>query len=274
MPYLKKILTTTVVLATLGLFQGCAQPVKTSQPTPDFGLKVELEPTALSIVKEMGNRLAQAKSLSFTATATYESTARTGQPLAYISQMDVSLVRPNQLSVITLGDGPRSEFYFNGQNMVAYSPGTNTVAIAKAPDSINEMLKFAFQKADIYFPFTDMIVSDPYAGITNKLKIAFVVGQSIIIGNTTTDVVALVNDDMQAQLWIGRDDKLPRLLRVTFFNEPGNFRHVVSFSNWKLNQTIPAKTFTNPAIEKAIKIEFASPSALSQAVNNQAGKKP
>ena len=269
-----KLLTATLAVAALGLVQGCAQPAKPPQTNADQGLRVELEPSALAIIKEMGVKLSQAKSLSFTATATYESTARTGQPLAYLSQMDVSLQRPNKLSVITLGDGPRSEFYFNGDTMTAYSPGTNVVATEKAPDSINEMLKFAFKKADIYFPFTDVIVADPYAGATNKLKIAFVVGQSAIVGGITTDVVALVNDNMQAQIWVGRDDKLPRLLRVTYFNEPGNFRHVVSFTNWKLNPTFTAKTFTNPAINQANKIEFASPSALAQAVKTPAGAKP
>ena len=271
---INKVLASTLAIATLCFIQGCAQPTKPPQIIADQGLRVELEPAAISILKEMGAKLTQAKSLSFSATATYESTARTGQPLAYLSQMDVSVKRPNMLSVITLGDGPRSEFYFNGESITAYSPAANVVATAKAPDSINEMLKFAFQKADIYFPFTDVIVADPYAGAINKLKIAFVVGQSVIVGGITTDVIALVNDNMQAQIWIGRDDKLPRLLRVTYFNEPGNFRHVVSFSNWKLNPTFTAKTFTNPAIAQANKIEFASPSALAQEVKTPAGAKP
>ena len=269
-----KVLASAVAVVALSLAQGCAQSTKAPQALPDQGLRVEIEPAALSIIKEMGAKLAQAKSLSFTATATYESTARTGQPLAYLTQMDVSLQRPNKLRVITLGDGPRSEFYFNGETITAFSPSTNVVATAKAPDSINEMLKFAFQKADIYFPFTDVIVADPYAGATQELKIAFMVGQSIIVGGVTTDVVALVNDRLQAQIWIGKDDKLPRLLRVTYFNEPGNFRHVVSFSNWKLNPTFTAKTFTNPAIAQANKIEFSSPSALIQGVKAEAGAKP
>lgn len=268
------VLAPAVAVVALSLAQGCAQSTKAPQALPDQGLRVEIEPAALSIIKEMGAKLAQAKSLSFTATATYESTARTGQPLAYLTQMDVSLQRPNKLRVITLGDGPRSEFYFNGETITAFSPSTNVVATAKAPDSINEMLKFAFQKADIYFPFTDVIVADPYAGATQELKIAFIVGQSIIVGGVTTDVVALVNDTLQAQIWIGKDDKLPRLLRVTYFNEPGNFRHVVSFSNWKLNPTFTAKTFTNPAIAQANKIEFSSPSALIQGVKAEAGAKP
>jgi len=43
------------------------------------------------------------------------------------------MVRPNKLRVITLGDGPRSEFYYDGKTVMAYAPAENLVAIAEAP---------------------------------------------------------------------------------------------------------------------------------------------
>ena len=44
---------------------------------------VEIEPRAVEILKAMSARLAAANSMTFTATTTYESPARTGEPLAY-----------------------------------------------------------------------------------------------------------------------------------------------------------------------------------------------
>jgi hypothetical protein len=35
--------------------------------------------------------------------------------------------------VITLGDGPASEFYYDGKAMMAFAPGENLVAVARRP---------------------------------------------------------------------------------------------------------------------------------------------
>jgi hypothetical protein len=219
----------------------------------------ELEPKAMQILKAMSDRLAAARTMTFTAVTTYESPARTGQPLAYTTLSEVTLERPDKLRVVTPGDGPRSEFYYDGKTMMAYSPEPGYVAVAAAPPTIDAMLQAAYSTAAIYFPFTDAIVADPYKDITDGLKLAFVVGQSRVVGGTLTDMVVVANDTVQAELWIGAEDKLPRMARATYFNEPGNFRHVVEISNWQLDPALPAGTFTSAAAEKAIHVDFASP---------------
>src|SRR5882724_7579419 len=142
----------------------------------------QLEPKAIDILKAMGNRLAAARTMTFTALATYESPARTGQPLAYTTLSEVTLERPDKLRVITPGDGPPSEFYYDGKTMMAYEPEANLVAVDDAPTTIDAMLKAAYDKAAIYFPFTDAIVADPYKDMSAGLKLAFVVGQSRVVG--------------------------------------------------------------------------------------------
>ena len=62
-----------------------AQAAPKPPPMVDLGLRFELEPKALDILKAASAKLAAAKTLQFTAVATYESPARTGQPLAYTS---------------------------------------------------------------------------------------------------------------------------------------------------------------------------------------------
>jgi hypothetical protein len=219
----------------------------------------ELEPKAIEILKAMSARLAAAHTMTFTALTTYESPARTGQPLAYMTLSEVALERPDKLRVITPGDGPRSEFYYDGKTMTAYSPESGHVAVAAAPPTIDAMLAAAYSTAAIYFPFCDVIVADPYKDIADGLKLAFVVGQSRVVGGTLTDMVVVANDTVQAELWIGAEDKLPRMARATFFNEPGNFRHVVELSDWQLDPALPAGTFASAEAAKAIRIDFASP---------------
>ena len=95
--------------------------------------------------------------------------------------------------------------------MTALSPAENLVAIADAPPTIDAALKAAFDSAAIYFPFTDVMVADPYGDIAGTLQTAFYIGQSHVVGGTTTDMVAYATDDVFVQLWIGAEDKLPRM---------------------------------------------------------------
>ena len=65
---------------------GQQQPAPSSPAAaPDLKPRVEVEPAALALVKAMSDRLAAAKTMSFTATTSYESPDRTGEPLAYFT---------------------------------------------------------------------------------------------------------------------------------------------------------------------------------------------
>ncbi len=95
----------------------------------------------------------------------YESPSRLGPPLAYMTISDVTLQRPDKLRVITKGDGPRSEFFYDGKTMTAFAPKENLVAVAPAPPTIDAVLEAAYEQAATYIPFADVIVADPYKGM-------------------------------------------------------------------------------------------------------------
>lgn len=220
-----------------------------------------IEPKAAELLRAMSSRLATSKTMSFTATSTYESPAINGQPLYYTTISEVMLQRPDKLRVITPGDGPPTEFYYNGKVMVAYDPAVNLVAVADAPRTIDAMATMAYDKAAIYFPFVDFIVADPYKDIAETLKSAFVVGQSAVVGGTLTDMVAIASDTVQAEIWIGASDHLPRMIRAAFPQEPGNKRYETDFSNWQLNTAVAPNDFASSRAEKAPHVPFRRPDA-------------
>ena len=119
--------------------------------------------------------------------------------------------------------------------------------------------KAAYDAAAIYFPFTDVIVADPYKGLADGLTHAFYIGQSRVVGGTTTDMVALVNKWVFEQLWIGADDKLPRKVRAVFLADPARLRHEMELSNWQLDATVPAEAFASSHPTSATRIAFSRP---------------
>jgi hypothetical protein len=221
-----------------------------------------LEPKAIGILKAACERLAAAHSMSFTAIVTYENPSRLGLPLAYGTKSDVLLQRPDKLRVITRFDGPASEFYYNGKTMMAFAPAEDLVAIADAPASVDKMLETAYHSASVYFPFDDVIVADPYKDIAKDLRVAFYVGQSNLVGGTTTDIVVYDTGGVFIQAWIGAEDKLPRMLRAIYVDDPLQLRHVLLFSDWQLNVSAPADAFRTAKADSAKRISFASPNML------------
>jgi hypothetical protein len=145
--------------------------------------------------------------------------------------------------------------------MMAFAPAENLVAITDAPPTVDAALQAAYDSAAIYFPFTDVIVTDPYKDIADGLKIAFYIGQSTIVGDTTTDMVAYVTGDVFVQIWIGAQDKLPRRVYAVYLNDPARLRHVLALSNWELDVAVPADAFVSAKAAGAARIAFARPDA-------------
>ena len=218
-----------------------------------------LEPKAIEVLKASSRRLAAARTMSFTAVASYESPSRVGPALVYTTRSLVTLQRPDKLRVIQTGDGPAFEFYYDGKTMTAFMPAEKLVAIRDAPPTIDGMLEAAYQGAGIYFPFTDAIVADPYGDIAKGLELAFYIGQSRVVGGTTTDIVAYAGDGVFVQMWIGVEDKLPRMARAVFQKDPMRLRHQVEFSSWKLDGAAPAGAFASSRSATAQRIPFAHP---------------
>jgi hypothetical protein len=236
-----------------------AKPAKASKKAPAPAVEPVLEPKALELLKAASDRLAAARAMRFTAVISYESSSRLGPPLVYTTTSEVTLQRPDKLRVITPGDGPAAEFYYDGKTMMAFEPAANLIAVADAPPTLDAALQAAYDNAAIYFPFTDVIVADPYKGIADGLKHAFYIGQSRVVGGTTTDMVAIVNNWVFEQLWIGADDKLPRKARAVFLADPARLRHEMELSQWQLDLTVPAEAFASSSATSATRIAFTRP---------------
>lgn len=224
-------------------------------------VQMTLEPKAMEIIKASSSHLAAARTMSFTAVVSYESPSRLGTPLVYTVKYDVTLQRPDKLRVISPGDGPASEFYYDGKTMTAFAPAENLVAIAEAPPTIDAALKVAFDSAAIYFPFSNIMIADPYKAISDGLIIAFYIGQSHEVGGVTTDMVAYANNNVFLQAWIGAEDKLPRRVRAVYRTDLAHLRHQMDLSDWKLDIEVPADAFASTKAGSANPIPFADPEA-------------
>jgi len=269
-----------LAVASVMLFSGISYAAQQKvQKSPKAGkaaapaAELKLEPKAMDILKAACSRLASARSMSFTAVVTYENPSRLGPPLAYTTSSEVTLQRPDKLRVITAGDGPASEFYYDGKTMTAFAPAENLLAVADAPPTIDAALKAAYDAAAIYFPFTDLVVADPYKEIGEGLILAFYIGQSRVVGGVTTDMIAYANSDVFVQAWIGVEDRLPRMVRAIYRADPSRLRNQLEITSWRLDPAVPADAFTPANTGSALRIAFARPDPIVPALAAPQAKK-
>jgi hypothetical protein len=240
-------------------------PAKKAAASP---YKPVVDPRAMSLIKAMSETLAAAKSMSFMATVGYEYPSKLGPPLVYTTRYDVAMQRPDRLRILTLCDGPGSEFYYDGKTMTAYAPVENLAAVAPAPATVDDALQAAQKNAAIFYPFMDVVAADPYKAFTNGAVEAFYIGQSTSVGAVTTNMVAWANNDVFLQMWIGADDKLPRRIRAQFRADKLRLRHELELSNWKIDPVFPPETFASAKAQSAGKMSFAAPAAPPKGVKS------
>jgi hypothetical protein len=116
-------------------------------------------------------------------------------------------------------------------------------------------LEQAYHSAAIYFPFADWIVADPYKEMAEDMKPAYYIGQSKVVGQTITDMVAYIDHGVFIQAWIGTEDKLPRLLHAVYLDDPERLRHTLVISDWQLDPAVPADSFTSAKAANVAVIE-------------------
>lgn len=254
-------LSLTLALAAPAAFAQTAAPPAGAAPAAAPAAAESVEPKAADLLKAASAALSSAKTLSFTATSTYQRNAPNGQPLFYSTVSDVLLQRPDKLRVITRGDGTPDEFYYDGKTMAAFVPSLDLVAIAEAPETVDKFLDQAWEKAAIYFPFADVLVDNPFGDLSKHLHSAFYIGQSIAVGGVKTDMIAIATDDAAGQIWLGAEDHLPRMIKVVYAHEPAHALYSTEFSGWRLGEKIADGAFASEQASKAKRIDFTPPGA-------------
>jgi hypothetical protein len=270
------ILLPAIIFALLA--QGCAHDEKTSVNVDDQTqavTKVEQQPTAqpentapppapiidqyaLDRLKQMSEKLTSTKAFTYHSSSSIELQAVTGQFLTFFVESEVVLQRPNKLRVNVSGDVPDIQLYFDGAKVSAFDPQKNVHAASGPLATIDEMLDFVMNKAQINFPSADFMYSDPYAVMTKNLTHAIVVGPSMVNG-VPCEHFAYMEPGINWEIWIeSGKNALPLRLAMTYKQVPNFPRFLVEFFDWNLKPKLKANTFVFKAPANAKQIEFGT----------------
>ena len=227
---------------------------------------------ALDILKRMSDTLSKAKTVSFRSKNMVPIEGPGGVWISLYDDARVVMQAPDKLFIETRGDSAPLDYYYNGKTITTYVPDNNLYADKAAPATIDEVIEAAYDEDGKSFPYADLLVSDPYAVLTENLLNAIYVGQSDIGGVKTYHLV-FSHKDVEWQIWIGVDNNLPVLLVATYLDEASEPSYTTEFREWKLNEPVDESTFVFQNTTKAQKVEYKNPAIFNPDIAAASSKK-
>lgn len=243
-------------LILLALTLACSRPAENQS-----GIASSNDPDQL--LRQMSEKLAQAKSLSFKVDRKLDATLAEGN-VPENAQIEISVSRPGKFQAKSDSKDNVRHVFFDGQNLSIYDESMKLYATVPVAGTIDE----AVAKIDEIYGFTpplaEFILSDPYAALGSQIKSKAYKGKENIAG-VECHHLSLVGDVADSELWIGTTDLLPRKLVATFKDREGSPKLEANFSNWNLAPTLDDKLFAFVAPPDAEKIEMVTEAQMNEA---------
>jgi hypothetical protein len=239
------------------------QDAGTSKPAPRAAAGQKDE-QAMASLKQMSTILAAANTMSFKTRSLIPIKGPAGNWITLNGSATVKRQGKDKLHLETGGDVFPFMLFYDGKTLTAYAPNEKVYAQQPAPPTIDQMLDQAEKSGEVTIAFADVVSADPYASMTKGLKSAMVVGTSTL-GGAEVQHLLVHGTGLDWEIWIGTKDHLPRMLTLTDTTEARKPTHVVEFSDWALDESLPAGTFAFDAPSDATKVPFRSPSQRAQA---------
>jgi hypothetical protein len=242
-----------------------AAPQKLSGAATEAGAKATEE--ARAALREMSAALSSARTLQFRVRNLVPMKEPGGEWITLVGGASVKRQGKDKLFVQTSGDLYPFSLYFDGKTLVAHAPGSKVYAKREEPGTVDEMLERSAKNGEAAFVFRDLISSDPYAAMTKGLESARVVGTSTLDGVETRHL-AVHGQKLDWEIWIGTNDRLPRLVTLTDTADARKPTHTVQLYDWALDQPIPPDAFSFNVPADTKQVPFRNPAQAKAAARH------
>jgi hypothetical protein len=216
-----------------------------------------IDPHAMEIVQRMAERIVAAERLSLSGEVAWDVVQADGQTLEFGATREVVLQRPDRLRVdMKLREGGQRRLLYDGKQIVLEDLEHNVYAIDPHTGPVDDMAAFVANRLGVPVALSEFLSPDLPKLLSENLESASYVGESTI-DEVRCDHVALRNDRVGMQLWVGQEDSLPRRITITYEQEEGRPQFRARLSAWDLSPKVKDSTFAFDPPKDAEKIAFA-----------------
>ncbi|MGH7177325.1 MAG: DUF2092 domain-containing protein [Tepidisphaeraceae bacterium] len=216
----------------------------------------DIDPKADAVLRKMSGTLAAVKQFSYTASATTDQTLDNGQKVQLAKTVKVIVRRPDCIASSIVGDEENLQFMYCKKSVGLTNLRENCYAVAAVPDNIDAMFDTLAEKYGITTPLSDLMFSDPYAVLTERVRTGAYLGLHYV-GETKCHHLAFRQEAVDWQIWIEDSEKaLPRKVVITYKEVPGHPQFVAVLDDWNLDPQVSDSTFEFKPIPGCKQIEL------------------
>ncbi len=266
-----KLRHVAIVAALLAGGLAGGSPLSIAAASAATAAKPSISPEASAALTRMGQAL-QSKEFSFQARTIRVYADPAGQLLHIFHTLKVTVRRPDRLLVDRTGDDGSGKLVYDGKTVIVYIANGNKYASIPVPGTIAGMMKVAMGRLGVDFPLADFLTDAPNQAFLSGVTAGRVVNTVMIDGVPCLHLFFSQPPQIDLELWLDKNQSLPRRLIVTYRSLPGQPDFVAEFSNWNfaIHPTDADFVFQPPA--GAVQIALKPPAAAAPA--KATGSKP
>jgi hypothetical protein len=258
---IKRIINAACVLALL--LAGLA--LLSATDAPAAAVKAAVDPRANELLKRMGDYLAQAQSFSVNAEIWQDVTLASGQRVQADRTVVLQVRRPDRFHAEVRSTRRNRGLFYDGKSITLLNRAQNFYGSIPAPASLDEALDMACERFGFTMPLEDLVVSDPYRNVMQKVVSGYDIGPTTVLGEPC-EHLAFSLGAVDWQIWIEDGAKpVPRKIVFTYRDEEGSPEFTAIFSDWDFDTKLPDFLFTFEPPAGVSKITVAEIKAQNEA---------
>ena len=224
-------------------------------------IRAEILADALAEFKRAADFLAGQRSFRLEAELGWDVVQPSGHLLEFGGTRKVTIRRPDRARVEARSrDGEQNSLFFDGKRVAITIPEENAYVLVDKPGSIDDAMDYLALELDTPVPLADIIQSDFYAEVSDRIVAGIDLGDSRVDG-VDCQHLAFDAGEVDFQIWIEDGDRpLPRRFVITYKNQPGDPQFWARLYGWKLDVEAPDALFDFQPAAGAERIPFSAAS--------------
>ena len=214
---------------------------------------------ALAELKLAADFLAAQKSLYLEAALGYDVVQANGQKLEFGGSRKITMRRPDRVKAEAESrEGTEGTLFFDGKSISIDLEEENAYVSVEKPGSLDAAFDYLAEDLGVPTPLADLLSSNFYTDIADRIVAGFVVGESKI-GDAECIHVAFSTEDIDVQMWIENSDRpLPHRFVITYREAEGSPQFWAQLMKWNLKPKTPDSLFSYKPPKGAERIPFVA----------------
>jgi hypothetical protein len=194
----------------------------------------DISSQASAALHRMSDTISGTKAFVVHSSATMDQPIENGQLAQFTRDGNLIVARPDGLFAEVRKDNNTYKFWHKADEVTILDVNKGKYAVIKTPAPIDEMLDLLAEEHNIVIPLADLLYTDPYAVLTENVKVGSYVDQQTINDHLCHHLL-FTQDNVDWQIWIDAGEvAIPRKVVITYKNDPDQPQYEAILNEWRV----------------------------------------